>query len=235
MLRRSTDAGCAAVSQMAAVRRSCQTKAGAMGRPVARSQTIVVSRWLVRPMAAIRSAFTPASSKASVTCEPTEPIRASGSCSTQPELRVTWQNLGLALSHRLQPCVVDNRPRARRSLVDHQNMVACHEPFPSDTMADGSRITIRSEANHGEDDDLRNAGLPARLPGNWHRLLRGSFRDSPGENEAGARTQGTDEGSRDGPQPAGRCFLALSAPRGCWSPPWFLSAYSARPSCPAWP
>jgi hypothetical protein len=31
-------------SQMAAVLRSCQTKAGAIGRPVARSQTIVVSR-----------------------------------------------------------------------------------------------------------------------------------------------------------------------------------------------
>ena len=40
-------------SQIAAVRRSCQTMALAIGRPVARSQTTVVSRWLVMPMAAM--------------------------------------------------------------------------------------------------------------------------------------------------------------------------------------
>ena len=38
----------------AAVMRLCQTIAGATGRPVARSQTIVVSRWFVMPIAAIR-------------------------------------------------------------------------------------------------------------------------------------------------------------------------------------
>ena len=37
-----------------AVRRSCQTIALATGRPSARSQSSVVSRWLVMPMAAIR-------------------------------------------------------------------------------------------------------------------------------------------------------------------------------------
>ena len=37
-----------------AVRRSCQTMALATGRPSARSQSSVVSRWLVMPMAAIR-------------------------------------------------------------------------------------------------------------------------------------------------------------------------------------
>jgi hypothetical protein len=36
--------------------RDCQTIASAIGSPVARSQTIVVSRWLVMPIAAIRSA-----------------------------------------------------------------------------------------------------------------------------------------------------------------------------------
>ena len=39
-------------SQSGAVRRSCQTIAFAIGRPVARSQTTVVSRWFVMPMAA---------------------------------------------------------------------------------------------------------------------------------------------------------------------------------------
>ena len=39
-------------AQSAAVRRSCQTMARPSGRPVARSQTSVVSRWLVMPIAA---------------------------------------------------------------------------------------------------------------------------------------------------------------------------------------
>ncbi len=42
-------------AQRAAVRRSCQTMARAMGSPVLRSQTSVVSRWLVMPMAAMSS------------------------------------------------------------------------------------------------------------------------------------------------------------------------------------
>ena len=37
-------------SQMAAVRRHCQTTASLIARPVARSQTIVVSRWFVMPI-----------------------------------------------------------------------------------------------------------------------------------------------------------------------------------------
>jgi hypothetical protein len=46
---------------MPAVRRSCHTIARASGFPVARSHATTVSRWLVMPMAAIRSA-PPASS-----------------------------------------------------------------------------------------------------------------------------------------------------------------------------
>ena len=38
-------------SQKSAVRRSCQTMAGATGVPLARSQSTVVSRWLVMPIA----------------------------------------------------------------------------------------------------------------------------------------------------------------------------------------
>ena len=40
-------------SQNSAVRRSCQTIALWIGSPVSRSQTMVVSRWLVMPMAAM--------------------------------------------------------------------------------------------------------------------------------------------------------------------------------------
>ena len=46
--------------QKSAVRRSCQTMAGATGRPPARSQSTTVSRWLVRPIAVSRFASTPA-------------------------------------------------------------------------------------------------------------------------------------------------------------------------------
>ena len=45
-------------SQVSAVRRSCQTMALAIGVPL-RSQTIVVSRWLLMPMAATCAAFAP--------------------------------------------------------------------------------------------------------------------------------------------------------------------------------
>ena len=71
-------------SQNSAVRRSCQTMAGPTPRPSDRSQTTVVSRWLVRPTAATRSALMPASESAKVTSGPTESTRACGSCSTQP-------------------------------------------------------------------------------------------------------------------------------------------------------
>ena len=47
-------------AQASAVRRSCQTMALWIGLPVARSQTIVVSRWLVMPIAATSFAATPA-------------------------------------------------------------------------------------------------------------------------------------------------------------------------------
>ena len=46
----------AAAAQKSAVRRSCQTIARASGSPLARSQATTVSRWLVMPIAAIRSA-----------------------------------------------------------------------------------------------------------------------------------------------------------------------------------
>ena len=43
--------------QKSAVRRHCQTMAGDTGSPVARSQTTVVSRWLVMPIPAIAAYY----------------------------------------------------------------------------------------------------------------------------------------------------------------------------------
>ena len=50
----------ASSSQRAAVRRSCQTMARCRGRPVRRSQTTTVSRWLVMPRAATGCSRQPA-------------------------------------------------------------------------------------------------------------------------------------------------------------------------------
>jgi hypothetical protein len=51
--------------QASAVRRSCQTIALDTGRPVARSHSTTVSRWLVTPMAATSLARAPARASAS--------------------------------------------------------------------------------------------------------------------------------------------------------------------------
>ena len=71
-------------SQAGAVRRSCHTMAGATGSPVRRSQSTVVSRWLVMPTAAnwlaCRSARCSAK-RATASC--VDQI-SKGSCSTQP-------------------------------------------------------------------------------------------------------------------------------------------------------
>ena len=73
-------------SQILSVRVSCQTIALYTGSPVLRSQTTVVSRWLVIPSPAMSSAFPPTFSSApSITCWARCQISL-GSCSTQPAL-----------------------------------------------------------------------------------------------------------------------------------------------------
>src|SRR6185369_9397410 len=83
---------CFSASHAAAVRRSCQTIALAIGSPVARFQTTVVSRWLVMPIAAMPPAASPAfaiASRAVASCE----LQISfGSCSTQPGCGKIWRN-----------------------------------------------------------------------------------------------------------------------------------------------
>ncbi len=71
-------------SQMGALMRLCHTMALATGLPVARSHRIVVSRWLVTPMAAMSAAVAPAfliTARATANCESQID---SGSCSTMP-------------------------------------------------------------------------------------------------------------------------------------------------------
>ncbi len=82
-VRSRTSVSCArSASHIAAVRRSCHTIAFATGAPVSRSQTTVVSRWLVMPMAAISTPGTFAIASA-MTAFCVAQISAA-SCSTHP-------------------------------------------------------------------------------------------------------------------------------------------------------
>ena len=69
-------------SHSSAVRRHCQTMALYTGFPVALSQRMVVSRWLVTPMPAMLPAGKPAMASAADRRSVSQISR--GSCSTQP-------------------------------------------------------------------------------------------------------------------------------------------------------
>ena len=76
--------------QRGAVLRHCQTIAFAAGRPVFRSQRMVVSRWLVTPTAAMDAGGTFSMTRPIVRA--TLRQMSSGSCSTQPGLGNRWGN-----------------------------------------------------------------------------------------------------------------------------------------------
>ena len=71
-------------AQCSAVRRSCQTMALAIGAPVARSHSTVVSRWLVMPMPATSWAGIPACRSADCAQASCVDQISLASCSTQP-------------------------------------------------------------------------------------------------------------------------------------------------------
>ena len=66
--------------------------AGPAARPVSRSQTTVVSRWFVIPIAAISAGARSVSAIASRTTPSTESQISSGSCSTRPGAGKYWGN-----------------------------------------------------------------------------------------------------------------------------------------------
>jgi hypothetical protein len=79
-------------SQAPAVRRSCHTIALHTGRPVERSHTTVVSRWLVMPIAATSAACRPARARASFATATCVAQISSASCSTHPGCGKIWVN-----------------------------------------------------------------------------------------------------------------------------------------------
>jgi hypothetical protein len=70
--------------QIAAVRMSCQTIAGASGCPLARSQITAVSRWFVIPIAFTSRGLPFAFASASANTACTRSKISTASCSTRP-------------------------------------------------------------------------------------------------------------------------------------------------------
>ena len=102
-VRRRTSSSSPAASiraQIGADTLLCQTTAGATGAPVARSQRIVVSRWLVTPTAATCAGSAPALRSTARAQDNCDRQMSSGSCSTIPSsvpsgpraVRACWGN-----------------------------------------------------------------------------------------------------------------------------------------------
>ena len=101
-------------SHAAAVRRSCQTIARWIGRPVDRSQRTTVSRWFAMPMAATASAPQPAFASTARTVETVVVQRSSGSCSTSPGRGKCWSNGSWAAA---ATCAASSKSSARVDVV----------------------------------------------------------------------------------------------------------------------
>ena len=105
--------------QRAAVRRSCQTIAGATGRPVTRSHSNVVSRWFV--IAIVSTPSSPASPAATRTRLPDllgivlDPARP----------RKVLRQLGVTATVNMQFLVDHEAGRAGRALVDREDHESC--------------------------------------------------------------------------------------------------------------
>ena len=81
-----------------AVRRSCQTIALWIGRPEWRSQSSVVSRWLVMPMACSSAGLIDAWRMAVPTALSVAVQMSSRSCSTHPGFGKIWRNSTFAFA-----------------------------------------------------------------------------------------------------------------------------------------
>ena len=105
-------------AQASAVRRSCQTMALWIGLPLARSQTIVVSRWLVMPMPAMSLAPTPALAIASRTVATTRRPDFLRIVLDPSRRRIDLPQFLLRDRDRSERCVEHDRPRRGGALVD---------------------------------------------------------------------------------------------------------------------
>ena len=90
VMRCATAGSPAISSMMGAVRRHCHTMALYTGLPVSRSQTTVVSRWLVMPMLSMSAGPNPFCTRSSVSAPSVDDRMSRGSCSTQPGCGNIW-------------------------------------------------------------------------------------------------------------------------------------------------
>ena len=125
--RRGSVCPCASESALTirSVRVSCQTMALYQGRPVFGFQTMVVSRWLVTPIAARSAAVMLALRIAPAINSSVRAAISSGSCSTQPGCgRICWcSSWWRAIS--LPAAVEHHEARARRPLIDRADVTSC--------------------------------------------------------------------------------------------------------------
>lgn len=203
--------------QRSAVRRSCQTMARWIAWPVRRSQTRVVSRWLVMPIAAISPARASARASACRQTDSVESQRSSASCSTQPEARIMLREFLLGAGDRLQVLVEQDGARRCRALVDRQD----HAP-----------------RRHAVSPIAR---CPARRPGHAELCREGGMQASAAADRRSSAT-----GSAWQAQHAVVTLPANgNVPASCWIPAVAAAAWPAKgwqvtvedrqdPTAPSW-
>ena len=146
-------------AQASAVRRSCQTIAGATGRPVARSHSTVVSRWLVMPTAATSSTVARARASTSAMVAACVAQISSASCSTQPGAREVLGELALRGRDDCAVVVEQDGARTRRALVEGE-----HESFHGDLSCRPRDYYSRSAAAVRGDGWRRSQASSRRSP-----------------------------------------------------------------------
>jgi hypothetical protein len=102
------------------VRRSCHTSARASGSPLILSHATTVSRWLVTPIAAMRSA-PPACATISIAHSKVRCQISPASCSTQPGARIVLRQLALRDAARRAVGTEQHRPGRGRAFVEDQD------------------------------------------------------------------------------------------------------------------
>ena len=98
---------------------------------------MVVSRWLVMPMAATSAAVRPAAASASRPARSCVCQISSASCSTQPGAGNVERQLVLCARDRPSVAVEDDGPRARGALVEGQDVTRTPRHAASARSRDG--------------------------------------------------------------------------------------------------
>ncbi len=184
-----------------AVRVSCQTIALAIGSPVSRSQTTVVSRWLVMPIAATSPGSTPALARAPPITSRVRCQISPGSCSTQPARGWIWRCSRWS-AQTMRP---SRSNRIARVLVVPWSIAATYSPTAAPYVLAGARaIGVRAlPARVVRAGAIGARALPARVvrdardrrPDPCAPRRRGGVSSAAEVQERDDRTRGAGSGS----------------------------------------